>query len=290
MISSQILLHPKTANQITAAIEKPSHAFMIIGPAGSGKKTVAAYLAASLLDVSPDKLNDQPYYTEIIRPAAKTEIPIESVRELIKGLRLKTPGRRRIVLIDEAHSLSEEAQNALLKAIEEPPADTVFILNVLTPASVLPTIASRSQKLTIYPLTREDAGSLFNDFDQKEVDSAWRLARGGAGLMAAILKDNKNHALKQAVDEAKLFLRMDKFQRVVFLDRLAGDKPRLTLFIDALDRVCAALSDASAKNQRKSQLVKLTKARRQLNEALESLDRNVSARLIALDLALSLSL
>ena len=125
---------------------------------------------------------------------------------------------------------------------------------------------------------------------KEAVDSAWRLSRGRAGLMAAVLRDNNDHTLKQAVDQAKDFLRMDSFNRLIFLDKLAADKAQLAVFIDALDRVYGALLDAGAQKRQKSQMIKLTNARRRLNDALASLEQNVSARLIALDLALSLSL
>lgn len=289
-MTEEVLLHRRTDNQIKALLKKPPHAVMVVGSPGSGKRTLARYLASRLLDVPSDKLESQPYYVELAKPAGKMEIPIETVRGLIRSLRLKTAGRRRVVLIDEAHSLSEEAQNALLKAIEEPPSDTLFILTTITQDGVLPTIASRSRKLNVAAVGREEAMQFFSDFDAKDIEGAWSLTRGSAGLMAAILRDQDAHEVKQAVDQAKSFLRMDKFERLIFLDKMSADKQRLSVFLEALSRVYAALSDIAVSNGNMNQLRRLVVCRRQVNQAAESLSRNTSARLICLNLALSLSL
>lgn len=289
-MTEEVLLHRRTDNQIKALLKKPPHAVMVVGSPGSGKRTLARYLASRLLDVPSDKLESQPYYVELAKPAGKMEIPIETVRGLIRSLRLKTAGRRRVVLIDEAHSLSEEAQNALLKAIEEPPSDTLFILTTITQDGVLPTIASRSRKLNVAAVGREEAMQFFSDFDAKDIEGAWSLTRGSAGLMAAILRDQDAHEVKQAVDQAKSFLRMDKFERLIFLDKMSADKQRLSVFLEALSRVYAALSDIAVSNGNTNQLRRLVVCRRQVNQAAESLSRNTSARLICLNLALSLSL
>ncbi len=289
-MTKEVLLHRRTDNQIKALLKKPPHAVLVIGSPGSGKRTLARYLASRLLDVPSDKLESQPYYVELARPAGKTEIPIEAVRGLTRSLRLKTAGRRRVVLIDEAHSLSEEAQNALLKAIEEPPPDTLFILTTIAQDGVLPTIASRSRKLNVAAVGREEAMQFFSDFDAKDIEGAWSLTRGSAGLMAAILRDQDGHEVKQAVDQAKSFLRMDKFERLIFLDKMSADKQRLSVFLEALSRVYAALSDIAVSKNNTNQLRRLVVCRRQVNQAAESLARNTSARLICLDLALSLSL
>lgn len=288
-MTDQILLHERTDNQIKALLQSPPHAVMIIGPAGSGKRAVAKHIASQLLDVPLEKVDSQPYYVEITKPDGKSEIPIEAIRELIKSLRLKTAGRRRVVLIEGAHDLSEEAQNALLKAIEEPPDNTVFMLTTITQNSVLPTIASRSQKLNIYPVGQSEAHNHFNKFSASEIDSAWSLTRGSAGLLSAILHDKDGHEMKQAVSEAKLFLKMDQIERVIFLDKISTNKGDFIVFLDALSRVYAALSDAAIAKDNKSQLNKLVASRRLTYQAAESLSKNVSARLISLKLALSLS-
>jgi replication-associated recombination protein RarA len=288
-MTDKILLHKRTGGQLKALVANPSPAVMIIGPAGSGKRTVARYLAARLMDVPLEKVDDQPYYVELIKPDGKTEIPIDAVREVIRSLRLKTADRRRVVLIDQAHTLSEEAQNALLKSIEEPPDNTLFILTVITQSGVLPTIASRSRKLNVLAAGRDEAMDYFEDFDTKDIDSAWSLTRGSAGLMSAILNEKDGHELKQAVDQAKLFLRMDRFERLIFLDKLSADKPMLIVFLDALNRVYTALSDAAVSKGNQQQLKRLTASRRRLHLAMERLQKNVSVRLLCLDLALSLS-
>lgn len=285
-----ILLHQRTDKQLRALLKNPPHAVLIIGSAGAGKRMLGAHLSAKLLGVAVDKLLSQPYYKELVRPAGKSEIPIESVREIIKELRLKSSGRRRVVFIDEAHSLSEEAQNALLKVIEEPPANTIFILTTSSRDKVLPTITSRAQKISVFPTAQKPARDFFGEFETSQVDSAWSLARGNIGLLTAILRDKDEHELKIAVDQAKLFLTMDRFERLIYLDKISADKPALGVFLDALGRLYAALSDSAVAQGNTGRLAKLLNSRRQLQTAIENLDKNVSPRLICLNLALSLSL
>src|SRR5581483_2973202 len=96
-----LMLHPRTAAQAQAFVQKPSHALLITGSLGSGKPALARALAASLLGVEEENLTNYPYFWWLGVPENKQEIPVEAVRELTENLKLKTPGRaaiRRIVV------------------------------------------------------------------------------------------------------------------------------------------------------------------------------------------------
>lgn len=159
-MSDKLLLHDRTKKQLQDFLKNPSHGLLISGSAGSGKRTLAEYLSAELIGVTMDRLSDYPYYVVIAKPSDKQEIPIEAVRQLISSLKLNPAISnkgivKRVVLISDAQLLSEEAQNALLKLLEEPPQSTIFIFTVPTDKSVLPTIVSRLQKLAISPVSLE---------------------------------------------------------------------------------------------------------------------------------------
>lgn len=288
-MNDDILLHTRTQRQIEDYLKKPSHALLIMGPPGAGKSMVARFLAAELLQKPMTALVNQPFFIVISKQDGKSEISIDAVRELIRSLKLKTGDRRRIVVIEEAEALSEEAQNALLKAIEEPPAGTTFLLCVPSEKSVLPTIASRSRKLKVLPVAKDDSVSYFaGSAAEKELLGAWSLSRGAAGLMTALLNDQTDHDLKRAVDEAKKFVMLDKFEKTIYLDSLVGNKQKLSVFLDALGRVLAAISVAVSAREQKRQVQKLAAARRQIADAQVDIGHNVSARLICLNLALNL--
>src|SRR3989344_7663660 len=127
-----LLLNRGTLLEARAFINKPSHALLINGGVGSGKAAVARMIALSLLGLKDaQQLQNYPYFTHLKRPEGKQDIPIGSVRHLNKLLKLKVPGSReirRVILIEDAQDLNEEASNALLKMLEEPAAESVFIL------------------------------------------------------------------------------------------------------------------------------------------------------------------
>ncbi len=290
-MTSDLLLHDRTKAQLDSILAKPPHSLLIIGPAGSGKSFIASFIAASLLGTRTDKIADQPYFIRLQKPEDKQEIPIDDVRQMIKKLALKTNGRKRVVVIYDAELLSEEAQNALLKNIEEPPEHTHFVLTSPTVSSILPTIASRSQKITVRPSSLDQAVDYFKaDYDKRQVSSSWNLSRGGAGLMNALLKDDDSHPLKQAVEQAKDFIKLDKYQRVIFLDKLSADKGSYTVFLDALDRLLSALVAASIKSDKNTQTDRIIRSRKLVNQAINGLAVNASPRLISLYLAQGLSI
>jgi len=289
-MTSDLLLHDATRAQIDIVLAKPPHSVLIIGPAGSGKAHLASFIASRLLKVPINKINDQPHFISLQKPDGKQEIPIENVRQMIRKLALKTAGLKRAVVLYGAEQLSEEAQNALLKNIEEPPPNTHFILTAPTLSSILPTIASRSQKITVRPAPLEQSVNHFKEHGKNQISSSWSLSRGGAGLMSAILKDDDSHPLKQAVEQAKVFMKMDKYQRAIFLDKLNSDKNSYAVFLDALDRLLSALAAASIKADKPAQTNRIINSRKQVNHAINSLSVNVSPRLISLHLAQMLSI
>ena len=293
-MTETLLLNIITKQRLEEFSKMPGAAILITGEAGSGKTAVARLLAARILGIDAEKLDDYPYFFYIQKPSDKQEIPIDSVRDVIKELRLKpvinSPGQaKRAVFIEDAGKLSEEAQNALLKTIEEPGEETVFILTAESESHVLPTIASRTRRLAISPVSSDEAAAYFGKMHSpSSVDSAWQLSRGAPGLLNALVSNDSDHTLKDAVDSAKKFLQSDRYQRVLYLESLSSDKEELKTFLDALSRVLAALHALAARKDSNIQARKLSAARRQVNSSIESLINNASARLICLDLSLNL--
>jgi DNA polymerase III delta prime subunit len=291
---AELLINQATGSQIKLLLKSPPHAVLITGQAGAGKRAIADYIAALLLAIPQEKLPNHPYFFVIEKQGDKKEISIESVRSVVKKLGLKPAiGAQnpvnRIVLIDDAHQSSHESQNALLKAIEEPPAGTVFILTSLSDAAVLPTISSRAQKLKVGSVSLDEAKDYFkNGQNDTAIESAWQLSGGAAGLLAALVKDDSEHPLKKSVEDAKKILSLDKYQRAKYLDELSSSKSDFAVTLDALDRILAALNRSAIRNQNDKNSDRLIKARKQVNSTLASLHNNASPKLAALNLALSL--
>jgi DNA polymerase-3 subunit delta' len=294
MLFSELLVHEKTRCQLMHFLNKPSHALLIAAPAGSGKETLAKYLSAELLGTSYEKLSDYPYFTFLDKPDGKQEISIDSIRIVITKLRLKPVieggGQiKRLVLINQANLLSQEGQNALLKSIEEPQDNTVFIFTAPSDNSVLPTISSRVQKITVLPVSLGVATQYFGSkYTNNAVESSWRLSRGSIGLLSSILKDDKDHELKRAVEQAKDFLKMRRYERILFLDKISSDRAQLIVMLDALNRILSALhhNAINANNQKRTNSI--TQGRKLVHSITDSLNKNTSPRLAALQLALKL--
>lgn len=288
-----LLLHDSTRLQAEAFVNVPSHALLISGDAGSGKACLAASLATVMLGLdSGQKLQNYPYFTHLKRPSGKQDISIDSIRNLNKLLKLKAPGSReirRIILIENAQDLNEEAANALLKMLEEPAADCVFILTSTSPQSLLPTISSRAQQLQIRPVSlAQSLKFLEADYRKQVIESAWRLSGGNVGLMLAILHDDKDHPLKMAIEDAKDYLRMNGYERALLADRLSRDKMQMALLLEALVKLLGAVQHSGLRSGSDSQQKKMLASRKLVLKLQNALDDNVSPKLVALELSLNL--
>jgi DNA polymerase-3 subunit delta' len=291
---ADLLMHSKTKKRASLILNQPPQALLVLGPAGSGKEFVAKNLAAELLGTQLENLAFYPYFTLVEKPAGKQEISIDAVRSVISELRLKpvVPSKglaKRVVLINGANFLSHEAQNALLKVLEEPPGHTMFILTATSANKVLPTISSRTQKLLVLPVSLAEARSYYQkQYEKEAINSAWQLSQGAGGLLNALLNDDKEHPLKKSVNDAKKLLAMNRYSRLLYLDSLSTDKEEFSTFLDALNRILTALHHSAVEADNLNQSQKLAGGRKLTGEALALINKNSSVRLIGINLALRL--
>ena len=171
--------------KIIERINKMSSSFIFHGPKGCGKKHLAFDIAKTLLCSSQNKpcgtcdecrkVDDMNHINIIfvhphIDPEDKKNkskgmtIAIDDVREQIIDQLIYTPGEqgKRFIIIDQAHRLNKESANALLKSLEEPPANTIFFLLTHNLHSFLPTIISRCQVVGVPPLKKEELAKILD--------------------------------------------------------------------------------------------------------------------------------
>lgn len=194
---TELVGHDAAWREFRAALQSPRmhHAWMLTGLKGLGKGGFARAAAAELVaepgipqppvEAHPDILIPE-HPPENKDEAKKREdggdyrrkraIPIEEIRTLIQRLHTRpTLGARRAVIIDPADDLERNAANALLKALEEPPVGTYFLLVTHRPGRLLPTIRSRCRILRFNPLDTPTMASVLQQV-ASEADGAARAA------------------------------------------------------------------------------------------------------------------
>lgn len=232
-----ILLHPDTEVLLEQFVTRPSHAILLIAPNGAGKRTLGRHLAAQLLQVDDERLDSHPYFKTLASADGKA-ISIESVRDITHFLMLRTASSAdvaRVVLIENAGLMTTQAQNALLKTIEEPPAGTVLILTAPSEMDILPTIRSRVQSLTIRLPSADALQDYFLNAGHaaQNISKALMMSDGLPGLTQALLADDESHPLVAAAARARDILQKATFERLLMIDELVKQKQQLldTLFI-----------------------------------------------------------
>jgi DNA polymerase III subunit gamma/tau len=139
-------LNATVLEQMVKTVQVPT-GLLFSGPSGVGKTTAARILAHELNGVE----NDQ-FVTEV---DAASNGGVAEVRKLIDSLRYGTGSAYRIVILDEAHSMTREAFNTLLKTLEEPPAGVIFVLVTTEPHKIPATILSRLMEFTFRSVSPE---------------------------------------------------------------------------------------------------------------------------------------
>lgn len=284
-----LVLHNQTKESMDSFLNHPTHALLIKGPAGSGKASVGLHLASKLLGVAVGKLSEHPYFSHII--PIDGMISIETIRTTNRFTRLKTPGKdviKRVLLIEKAHKMTVEAQNALLKLLEEPPEDTVIILLAQPDSGLLPTITSRTRQISIKAPPKEVLVKHFlgQDYQEAAINKALAISDSQVGLMTALLDPDQTHPLIEVIEQAKHLISMPKFDRLASVDRLAKNKEQLPELLYGLGRVCRALMVQAGLKGDNKQLRRFHQAQTLILDAEASLPRNPNPKLLLTDLFL----
>ncbi len=133
---------------------KIAHAYLLTGPKGVGKTSIARILAHEINNLSYDQ---DATHLDIIEIDAASNNGVDDVRDLREKVNLApTSADKKIYIIDEVHMLSKPAFNALLKTLEEPPSHVVFILATTDLHKVPATIISRTQHFALHAISQAD--------------------------------------------------------------------------------------------------------------------------------------
>jgi len=218
--TSTIVGHQAAMADVAGAIMsgRMHHAWLLSGPRGIGKATLAYRMARTLLKhgagaaVPPDLAVpvDDPVFRKVMalshpdllllrRPVDKTDriqgvMPVDEVRKAFDFFSLSAgEGGWRVCIVDSADDMNIAAANALLKILEEPPKQSIFLLISHSPGRLLPTIRSRCRKLMLGSLNDRDLlqviAAHFPELNKDELRLAAQLAEGRPGSALALARD-----------------------------------------------------------------------------------------------------
>lgn len=213
--------HSKQLATLRAALanQRLHHAYLFLGPEGIGKRTVARALAQAIhcSELAGDYCGRCLNCASIIDGnhadvrfigllPDKKEISIQQIRELERELRFRSfGGKQKIAIVDSAALMNAAAQNALLKTLEEPPANSLIILIAPNAGGLLATLRSRCLRLSFAPLPRAEVAAFLQANHSVKADEAVFLAAMALGSIGVALNlDQATLAEKRKVWSGKL--------------------------------------------------------------------------------------
>jgi DNA polymerase-3 subunit delta' len=234
----QPTLHPTSKALLEAYIHELPQALIVTGKAGTGTLNVAKYIQHTL--GSPE---------EIIVPKKKAkdgnkfDIDIENGRVITEDIRALYDSVRgkqtspRVFIIQSADRMMANAQHALLKLLEEPSENVYFILETYNIESLLPTIQSRAQSLTVLPLTSEQTMTYIEQLgvtDQKKQIQLRFIAEGLPEELRRLATDDEyfNHRA-QIINDARQLLQADTYQRLLIVQKYQTNREQALQLLDS---------------------------------------------------------
>lgn len=243
---------------------KSSHCYLISGPAGSGKKTLARLLAAAIQCKEPQKpcltcahcrkvmANTHPDVITVTDPK-HTKILVEQVRQIREDLFIRpNEGDKKIYIF--AQDIRDEGWNALLKVLEEPPSHGVFLLLTEHPEQILTTVRSRSTELRMQALPedilRQALRREFPEADSQTLEAAIFRSGGYLGQAKKYLSDGTGLS-QQTLDFCQSFTAADPLQLqqvTVPMEKWKRDKliPELTVWLEMVQQALLYRSGVQA--------------------------------------------
>lgn len=199
------------------------HAFLFIGPSNVGKKTVAFEFAKLILGKDPQG------HPDFLIIDKETDISISEIREFCWHFALKpVESKYKIGIINNAHLMTEDAQNCFLKTLEEPKAKTVFILITPFPTFLLPTIISRCQLIKFYPLKKEEIKNFLNErpeLTEYQKEKILLISQGRAGIVFDLVSNpEKIKKWEKAKEMILRFSNLSFQKRFEIAEKLAKEK------------------------------------------------------------------
>lgn len=241
------------------------HAYLLYGTAGTGKKTLAAILAAALVCEGKEerpcgecpackKSFGQVGHPDVLRfrtPEGKNQFPVELVRRAREEAYVRpTDGERKVIIFENAEQMNGASANALLKVLEEPPAYLTFILTCDNLSALPETIPSRCVPLELHELTPRRAEQwllrAYPDADPEKLDKAMLCGGGNLGRSIRYLEDERSAGIfESALQLTRAMAEGREFDLLTVLARFEGDRNGFLELLPAVDRLAGQAARAA---------------------------------------------
>lgn len=244
---NSLVLQTSVKNQLKGIVELAPQSILLTGCRGVGLYTTAHALASQMTETGS---------IMTITPDEKGSIKIKTIRELYSQTRTKHY-EKLVIIVDDADTMAQPAQNALLKLLEEPPEHIVFILTAHTPQILLPTILSRVQRLEIVPISDRQTDTLLDSLGVKDEKKRLQIRFMAIGLPAEITRlvgeEEYFNTRSASIREAREFIQASVYQKLVTSYKIGNDRIKATnLLSDA-----AHITELSIKQKPDPKLVGL---------------------------------
>lgn len=241
------------------------HSLLLVGESGCGAGYAAGCLAADYLfplEKNPAQSTAAGQVTEIdekgelvtgivrealsVRPVGKMNLiniaQIRTARRECFQSSLSSNGR--VILIHKADRMNQNAANALLKVLEEPPQDVMFVLTACSQAAVLPTIRSRCSIYSVSPVDPQECEQALLELDKKltpqEAAYLTQLFAGRIGSCLRARQPERRAALEKAQTLYGMLAEKQEYRALVLLSSCEKDKPAAMELLQNIIPMCAA--------------------------------------------------
>ncbi|MEV8338821.1 DNA polymerase III subunit delta' [Leucobacter sp. NPDC077196] len=249
---AEIVGQPEAVRTLDAAAAleaSPSHAWLITGPPGSGRSNLAFRFAAALISRGQDR---EAVFAQVrarthpdlgVLTTQKLLIDIRAARDIVTTAHYSpAEGRYRVIVIEDADRMPERTSNVLLKALEEPPERTIWILCAPSEADLLPTIRSRARSLRLVTPSADDIAHLLHERDGIDAEVAERAAR---------LAQNHIGMARRLASDAEALARRERTMDVALGVQTLGDGMRAAAtLVKVAEADAAALTEALDQRER----------------------------------------
>ncbi len=297
---SSLLGNEELKKRLTADLRggRLSHCYLISGPEGSGKHTLARLLAAAMECTESDapglRCTQCRKVLENVHPDVvtvdddkKKTVSVDLARQARAELYIRPgEGKRKIYVFPRAQDLTPQAQNALLKVLEEPPEYGAFLLLADHAEAMLPTVRSRCVELPLLPVPEKEAlpylRELFPGKDDAELRRALRRGEGWIGQAQRILREDEKpdplagelceaYAKQDALALTQTLMKLERRKREQLLPILRQVRGTVA---EALAHRCGAPQTEETPFVSARTTADLTKACRSLEEAIRAAEAN----------------